>query len=751
MTAVAVIIALTGGVLVLNVAAHDQQVRLVNGGTPFEGRVEVFYQGVWGTICYPFWDLDEANVVCRQLGYEKALAAPRDAAFGEGTGKIWLDSPRCSGSENSISNCSHSGWGNVHCGHDEDVSVICAVPVKLIGGPSPKEGLVQVYHNNIWGSVCDQMWDAKDSDVVCRTLGYTGSTQPNTKADYGQGSPTMWLNNVQCAGNESSIFSCTHDGLKMHACTNGNKANVSCVGTHVRLANGSSPFEGRVEVLYEGVWGTVCDRRGELDNAKVVCRQLGYGPALAALERAAFGEGKGHIWWSRVQCQGNENYISECPHRGDGRGCDHGDDASVICSAPVRLVGGSHLREGIVQVYVNDTWGSVCDQMWDKKDADVACRMLGYTGSNEEKNGAFYGKGSDTLWLSNLQCTGNEDWLFSCVHDGLRNHTCAGGKEATVFCLGPDVRLADGGTQPSVGRVEYLYSGVWGAVCDDRWDTADANVVCRELGYPDAVSAPRNSQFGLGSGAGWINDVECTGNENSITQCSHSGWGKANCKRDFASVICSLPVRLIGGPSDKEGLVEVYYDNTWGHICDENWDKKDADVFCRALGYTGSADSKSNAFYGSGNGVFWLNNVQCAGDEDSIFSCAHDGLKKQGCPNGEVAKAVCVGSEVRLVGPEPFLGRVELLYRGLWGTVCSDSLPEWNLQSANIVCRQLGFKDALAAPRCAPFGPGDLIIWLDGTSCKGSEHSLADCGRDWGHSKCSHIDDVGVVCRPQGK
>lgn len=104
--------------------------------------------------------------------------------------------------------------------------------VKLIGGPSPKEGMVQVYYNNIWGSVCDQMWDAKDADVVCRTLGYTGSTQPNNDAHYGQGSATIWLNNVQCAGNESSILSCAHDGLKMHTCANGNKANVSCVGTH---------------------------------------------------------------------------------------------------------------------------------------------------------------------------------------------------------------------------------------------------------------------------------------------------------------------------------------------------------------------------------------------------------------------------------------------------------------------------------------------------------------------------------------
>ena len=104
-------------------------------------------------------------------------------------------------------------------------------------------------------------------------------------------------------------------------------------------------------------------------------------------------------------------------------------------------------------------------------------------------------------------------------------------------------------------------------------------------------------------------------------------------------------VHLIGGPSDKEGLVQVYYDNTWGHICDENWDKLDADVFCRALGYTGSTDTKRGSSYGSGNGVYWLNNVQCFGNEDSLFSCANDGLKKQGCPNGQEAKVVCVGPE----------------------------------------------------------------------------------------------------------
>lgn len=95
---------------------------------------------------------------------------------------------------------------------------------------------MQVYYNNIWGSVCDHMWDEKDADVVCRMVGYTGSTQPNNNADYGQGNGTIWLNNVQCAGNESSIFSCAHDGLRNQTCASGNEANVSCVGTHGKNA-----------------------------------------------------------------------------------------------------------------------------------------------------------------------------------------------------------------------------------------------------------------------------------------------------------------------------------------------------------------------------------------------------------------------------------------------------------------------------------------------------------------------------------
>ena len=87
--------------------------------------MEIFYNGIWGTVCDDYWDIKDARVVCRQLGFLDAVSAPISARFGAGSGQIWLDNLGCSGGEKSIENCPHSGWGEENCDHDEDASVIC--------------------------------------------------------------------------------------------------------------------------------------------------------------------------------------------------------------------------------------------------------------------------------------------------------------------------------------------------------------------------------------------------------------------------------------------------------------------------------------------------------------------------------------------------------------------------------------------------------------------------------------------------
>ena len=99
--------------------------RLVGGSTSSEGRVELFYQGAWGTVCDDGWDLNDATVVCKQMGFSSASAAQHGAHFGQGTGNIILDDVNCSGTENRIIDCQHSGYLNHNCGHSEDASVVC--------------------------------------------------------------------------------------------------------------------------------------------------------------------------------------------------------------------------------------------------------------------------------------------------------------------------------------------------------------------------------------------------------------------------------------------------------------------------------------------------------------------------------------------------------------------------------------------------------------------------------------------------
>ena len=96
------------------------------------GRVEVFYQEKWGTICDDDWDMYDAKVVCRELGYKYTVRSLRGNDVLDGSGQIWLDNVNCSGSEQNLTSCVHNGWGVHDCRHKEDAGVECSSTGKSV-------------------------------------------------------------------------------------------------------------------------------------------------------------------------------------------------------------------------------------------------------------------------------------------------------------------------------------------------------------------------------------------------------------------------------------------------------------------------------------------------------------------------------------------------------------------------------------------------------------------------------------------
>ena len=100
-------------------------IRLNGSNNSYSGRVEYCYNGIYGTICDDEWSIQDANVACRQLGFQGARRAYGSAYFGPGTGPIWLDNLQCNDTESRLEDCPNKGWRVNDCTHNNDAGVEC--------------------------------------------------------------------------------------------------------------------------------------------------------------------------------------------------------------------------------------------------------------------------------------------------------------------------------------------------------------------------------------------------------------------------------------------------------------------------------------------------------------------------------------------------------------------------------------------------------------------------------------------------
>ncbi|KAL3846759.1 hypothetical protein ACJMK2_017720 [Sinanodonta woodiana] len=175
------------------------------------GRVEINYNGTWGTVCDRLWDDDEATVVCKMLGYQYGIAI-KNAKYGKGTGPVILDRAYCRSFHKSLDECSSLSYAT-NCSHNQDAGVACNIRLagKASVSTSLAYGRVEVYYNGSWGTVCDNNWSSNEGSVVCKMFGYSGGVAI-TESLFGAGNGPVWLGNVKCLSSAKDLSQCNHVG-----------------------------------------------------------------------------------------------------------------------------------------------------------------------------------------------------------------------------------------------------------------------------------------------------------------------------------------------------------------------------------------------------------------------------------------------------------------------------------------------------------------------------------------------------------
>ncbi|XP_025089737.1 uncharacterized protein LOC112561443 [Pomacea canaliculata] len=551
----------------LQLVINRDSIRLVGGSRPWRGRVEVWYNGTWGTVCDDGFDVRSAVVICRMLQFHGETPVVHSSAhYGEGTLPILLDDVMCRGNETNILDCTHSPIGVSNCRHNEDAGIDCLPSISNFFKKATNGQNVQTY-------LCKAAQDFTESCSLacyCQTsaiystaiiqkaaagLCTVQNLHKKLRMNFAYGLLIIAVSTSVCRG-----YYWTRDSP-----TNGSVYHA-CVGDSITIpwAVVTSTFEsvndvewyfsavktgGNVEHLASYING---DFFVSHSSRKRVSFVTNAGLRISDVTQEDFGDYIVHI-----VINSNSSFVTDSRyvslHLPDHESVvDRQLHARMLTSA-VQVS-----RDWRVQLACSgfDSWGS------------LRFSVLWRTPSGRFVNSSISGFGEEMLTLTNPVEEGNyfcyldiHDPMSRCAYDGptfavsnevhvdncsvqqtiLRSSFEKQKAELQLVINRGSVRLVNG-SRPWRGRVEVWYNETWGTVCDDYFSVPSAVVVCRMLQFHGETPVLQpNVLYGPGTLPILLDDVRCYGNETNILDCPHRPIGDNNCEHSEDIAVDCLP------------------------------------------------------------------------------------------------------------------------------------------------------------------------------------------------------------------
>ena len=424
---------------------------------------------------------------------------------------------------------------------------------------------------------------------------------------------------------------------------------MTCAPYHVaqkrrlRLAgNRPTDLEGRVEVYRSGTWATVCDQTFDFREASVVCRELGLGSAVKAVKRAAYGRGFGRVWTDILNCTGRESSIFDCPlvKRSYSSLCYHGNDVGVMCAGPIT----EHLSSRCLKA---------CNPGWYKNDANDVCatcatQCLECIGNSFRctkcaapkflKDNTCVDKCAADQYghIPTRECRKCDTNICVTCSDGVDDKNCTSCKEPKALKKGKCEDICtpmfrkNGRCVDDCGVSMYKNKGNFSCLpCPSEcitceYSSAQGKPVCKVCNPPKSYDDTLKKCV-----------VNCTAGKFAVPVTNFTGKGSGP------------NVRLSNGRDNLEGLVEVLHDGIWGTVCDDGWDSAETNVVCRELSLGSAVTGVSLNHIQKGTGKMWLDDVFCAGSEESLMKCRHRPWGTTNCQHNEDVVLRCTGPGVR--------------------------------------------------------------------------------------------------------